>query len=289
MRARLLLALAVAMSLLAAPSPDAQQRQQPVFGASVETVHVDAFVTRGGSPVLGLEASDFELKDNGVVQRIELAAAGSQPLLAVLAFDTSGSLAGEKLVALRAASQALMAGLRPEDEVALITFAEELDRWIPPTRDRSRVLAALQRATVGGATAVLDSLYVALTLPLTKDRALVVLFTDGEDNMSWLDWHELQQVALRSNALLHVVGLRQAAGWAMCPIAEATGGRCWQASSLERVRTAFGDIADTMSRRYVLRYEPQGVKRPGWHTLDVRLRTKRGDIQARRGYWVAER
>jgi VWFA-related protein len=285
--ARLLLAAGV--SVFAAASLGAQARRQPVFGASVETVHVDAFVTRGGSPVLGLAASDFELRDNGVVQQVELVASGSQPLLAVLAFDTSGSLAGEKLVALRAASQAFMAGLRPEDEVALITFSEELDRWIPPTRDRTRVLAALQRAEVGGATAVLDSLYVALTLPQTKARALVVLFTDGEDNMSWLDWRELQQVALQSNALLHVVGLRQAAGWAMCPIAEASGGRCWQASSLDRLKAAFSDIADTMSRRYVLRYEPQGVKRPGWHTLDVRLRGKRGELQARRGYWIADR
>jgi hypothetical protein len=44
-----------------------------------------------------------------------------------------------------------------------------------------------------------------------------------------------------------------------------------------------------MSRRYVLRYEPQGTKRPGWHKLEVRLKSKRGDIQGRPGYWVAER
>jgi VWFA-related protein len=280
---RALVPLFVAAGLLG------QQPKPPVFEVQVETVHVDVFVTRGGGAVLGLEASDFELKDNGVVQKIELAAAGSQPLVAVLTFDTSGSLAGEKLRALRAASQAFMAALRPEDEVALFTFADVIDWWIPPTRDRARVTAALQRAKVGGATAVLDALFAALTLPRTKARSLVVLFTDGEDNMSWLDWRDVQQVAQRSNALLHVVSLKQPGGWAMCEIAEVTGGRCWQAASLERLKDAFAEIAETMSRRYVLRYEPQGTKRPGWHKLEVRLKSKRGDIQGRPGYWVAER
>jgi VWFA-related protein len=269
-----------------------------VFEAVVEAVYVDVFVTKSGNPVPGLAASDFELKDNGVVQKVELASAGSQPLLSVFTFDTSGSLAGEKLRALRAASQAFMASLRPEDEVALFTFAEEIDWWIPPTRDRARVTAALQRARAGGGTAVLDALYAALTLPRTKARSLVVLFTDGEDNMSWLEWRELQQAAERSNALIHVVTLQRPGSpftgkferlWAICEIAEATGGRCWEASSLERLRGAFSAIADTMSRRYLLRYEPQGVKRPGWHKLEVRLRGKSGDLQARRGYWIADR
>jgi VWFA-related protein len=126
----------------------------------------------------------------------------------------------------------------------------------------------------------------------------VVLFTDGEDNMSWLDWRDVQQIAERSNAMIHVVSLQKAGAplsakperlWAMCQIAEVTGGRCWEASSLERLRGAFSAIADTMSRRYVLRYEPQAVKRAGWHELEVRLRGRKGDVQARRGYWVADR
>ena len=44
-----------------------------------------------------------------------------------------------------------------------------------------------------------------------------------------------------------------------------------------------------MSNRYVLRYEPLQVKRPGWHEVAVRLRGRKADVQARRGYWVAER
>jgi hypothetical protein len=116
--------------------------------------------------------------------------------------------------------------------------------------------------------------------------------------MSWLDWREVEVIAERSNALLHVVGLQRVGAtsslkpeqpWAMCQIAEATGGRCWEATSPERLREAFSAIGEAMRNRYVLRYEPQNVKRPGWHKLDVRLRGRKGAVHARRGYWVAER
>ncbi len=70
-------------------------------------------------------------------------------------------------------------------------------------------------------------------------------------------------------------------------IAEATGGRFWWADSPERLRRVFAEIADAMSHRYILRYEPQGVKREGWHRIDIKLRGQKGDLQARRGCWVA--
>lgn len=291
--------IAIGVSLVAgAPAANAQTQTPPVFGARVETVYVDVFVTNDDQPVLGLAASDFELKDNGVAQRLEIASEAALPLLAVLAFDTSGSLAGERLRALRVASQALTESLKPQDEVALFTFAEEVDWWVRPTRDKARVTTALERLSGGGGTAVVDAVFTALTLPVTQARSLVVLFTDGEDNMSWLDWREVQVIAERSNALIHVVSLQRAGAtpsvksghpWAMCQIAKATGGRCWEAASLARLRSTFSAIAEAMSKRYVLRYEPQNVERSGWHRIDVRLRARKADVDARRGYWVADR
>jgi hypothetical protein len=41
-----------------------------------------------------------------------------------------------------------------------------------------------------------------------------------------------------------------------------------------------------MSHRYILRYEPHGVKREGWHRIQIKLRGQKGDLQARHGYWV---
>ena len=79
------------------------------------------------------------------------------------------------------------------------------------------------------------------------------------------------------------------AAWAACSaaVAEASGGRFWTADSPARLQRAFSAVADAMRHRYVLRYELQGVKREGWHRIEVRLQREKGDVHVRRGYWVA--
>jgi VWFA-related protein len=293
-----------------------------VFSTSVEAVYVDAFVTRGGQPIPGLQASSFELKDNGVRQAAELVAAESRPLRAVLVFDTSSSLAGERLAALKAAGGAFLNGLRPADQVALVGFSDEIAWLASSTTDKDAVRRALDRLEAAGATAVFDALYAAVTLSEESGRSLIVLFTDGEDNLSVLGAKQLTAAVQRSNALVHTVGWREvgaaesdqgrsprqaaalvnAAGsrkpgdvtesdqaLALRHIAEATGGRSWEADSPERLRRAFAAIADAMGHRYILRYDPRGVKREGWHRIEIKLRGQKGDVQARHGYWVAPR
>jgi VWFA-related protein len=268
---------------------------------------VDVFVTRGGQPLPGLTAADFELKDNGARQSLELLAAESHPLNAVLVFDTSSSMAGERLQALRSAGLAFLDGLRPADQASLVTFNEEISWQSGPSADKGAVKRSLDGLRAERATAVYDALYAGLALSEAHGRSLVVLFSDGEDNSSVLDERQLKTVAERSNALVHVVsGWRAPASWrpaggsaaeapepddlkALRQIAEASGGRFWTAESPARLRQAFAAIADAMSHRYVLRYEPSGVKREGWHRLEVRLRGKKGDVQTRRGYWVGRR
>jgi VWFA-related protein len=281
----------ILVAVIAGAAPLALAQAPPVFRAEVESTYVDVFVSEGGRFVPGLHASDFELKDNGVLQDVELLAVDTRPLQAVLVFDTSSSVAGQKLVALRNAGEAFLDGLRPTDEAALVTFSEEIAGAAGPTTDKEAVRAALSRLQPQGATAAFDALYSALLLGDPRGRSLVVLFTDGDDNTSILGERQLRSVAERSNALVHVVGLggdtdRAAA---LREIAEQSGGRFWTPASPERLREAFAAIAASMGERYVLRYLPQGVKREGWHRLAVRLRGARGKVQARRGYWVGSR
>ena len=305
---------------LGAPVPVVQDpapvQLPPVFATQVDSVYVDAFVTHRREPVNGLAASDFELKDNGVIQKVELISTEALPLLAVLVFDSSASVAGEKLKALQASGRAFLESLRPQDEVSLFTFSGTTSWATRPTTDKAVVQRALDGLQTGGGTSAYDALFSALVLPESRSRSLVLLFTDGlEDNMSILGWKQMQVVAERSNALIHVVGLQQEenpklaapqidiAGrmlptaspptlewiqtWALRQIAEASGGRYWEAESPARLKAAFGAIAESMAQRYVLTYEPQGVKRPGWHEIELRLRQRPGDVHTRKGYWVA--
>jgi VWFA-related protein len=268
--------------------------QPPRFSSEAEAVHVDAFVTRGGKPVLGLQAANFELRDNGQPQRIELVAVESQPLVALLAFDTSNSVEGAKLAALRSASEAFLAGLRDQDQIGLLSFSHELRLLAQPTAERARVRAALEAMQAKGGTAVWDALHAALLLLPARTRALVVLFSDGMDNMSFLDEAQVRSEAERSNALVHVVGVRSDDGpgpvsepdhfRALRQVAEATGGRLWAAESPQRLQEAFAAIVAAMNTRYLLRYEPSSGPASGWHEIELRLRNAKGDVRARRGY-----
>lgn len=284
------------LAVLALAAATAQQ--PPVFRSEVAAVHVDVFVSDGSRPVAGLAAGAFELKDNGVVQALELVSAESRPVQATLVFDSSSSVSGEKLAALQAAGAAFLDGLRPGDTAALMSFSEEIAWRAEPTTETVRVRDALEGLRPEGATAVFDALYASLALADPQGRALVVLFTDGNDNSSVLGERQLRVVAQRSNALIHVVGLRETGPApvavveneqvrALREIAEASGGRFWSAESPGRLREAFAAIAASLSQRYVLRYEPQGVARDGWHELSVKLKGSKGRVQARRGYWVA--
>ena len=296
-------ALVLVLLLAAAPPGRAQKPSTPlVFRSQVAAVYVDAFVSRGGRPLPDLRASDFELRDNGVRQQVELLTAASRPLSALMVFDTSSSMTGDRLEALREAAAAFLDGLRPADAAGLVAFDEDVVWLAEPTPDKAVARRALSRLRGQGWTAVFDALYAGILLS-GGEPPLVVLFTDGEDNMSWLGVADLRLAAERSNALVHVVGWRPPISFAARPlppwltespqerslreIAEAAGGRFWRADSPARLREAFGAIADAMGHRYVLRYEPTGVARDGWHRIDARLRGVKGDVHVRRGYWLA--
>ena len=51
--------------------PAAPEQQPPVFRTEANFVRVDAFPTKDGRPVHGLIAGDFELFEDGVLQKIE--------------------------------------------------------------------------------------------------------------------------------------------------------------------------------------------------------------------------
>jgi VWFA-related protein len=276
----------------------------PTFTVGVESVYVDAFVTDGKRPVVGLTAADFELRDNGERKPVELVAVESLPMSTFLILDTSGSVAGEKLLRLQAAARALLAGLGPGDEAALVTFDQEVRLRVPPTSDRVRLERGVAGILPGGATALHDALYAGALLASGHGRSLLVLFTDGEDNLSWLGAHDVRRVLLESNVLVQAVGIvpeeerRFHSGLDPRPpsepphvrslrhLAEVTGGRFWPAASPDRLAEAFLSILEAMKTRYVLRFEPDRVRREGLHELQVKLVRRKGKVHCRRAYFV---
>jgi VWFA-related protein len=286
----------LALALVGALS--AQAPPPPTFRVGVEAVYVDVFVTEGNRPLVGLTAADFELRDSGVRQPVELVAVESLPMSTFLVLDTSGSVAGEKLQQLQAAARALLGGLRAGDEAALVTFDQEIRVRVPPTSDRARLDRGVAGILPGGATALNDALYTGAMLASGRGRSLLVAFTDGEDNLSWLGADEVRRVLLESNVLVQAVGIVPAEERRFGPasetphvrtlrrLAEVTGGRFWPAASPDRLAEAFLAILEAMKTRYILRFEPDRVRREGLHELQVKLVRGKGKVHCRKAYFV---
>jgi VWFA-related protein len=282
------------------------QAPPPTFTVDVEAVYVDVFVTEGNRPVTDLDEADFELRDNGARQQVELVAVESLPLTTFLVLDASGSVAGHKLVQLQAAARALLAGLRPGDEASLVTFDQEISVRVPPTRDRARLERGVAGILPGGTTALFDSVYAGAMLASGRGRSLLVVFTDGEDNLSWLDATQVRRVLLESNVLVQAVGVvdrreraaRLGGVSASRPevepphvrtlrhLAEITGGRFWAAASPDKLAGAFLAILEAMRTRYVLRFSPGRPRREGLHELEVKLTRREGKVHCRKAYFV---
>jgi len=299
------IAAAAVAILVAGP---AQQR----FRGGVDAVRVDVLVTDGNRPIGGLTAEDFELMDSGVRQRIEAVDVGGVPLSVSLVLDTSVSVWGEPLQHLKEAAAAVIGLLTPNDRAVVLTFAGSLQLRTGWTSDRAQLQAAISAARAAGATSLHDAAYAGLTLRDDRPgRALVLIFSDGEDTASWLPGQAVIDVARRNDAVVYSVGLRHGEvtrpGYRvdflsgvqpkipnvsevtlmepfLSGLAEETGGKYIDAKQSDRLRETFVTIVTEFRSRYLLTYTPQGVDAGGWHPIDVRLKDKKGRVAARRGY-----
>ncbi len=262
---------------------------------------MDVLVTNGNKPVRGLLASDFEVRDSGVLQDVRQIEVERIPLNILLVLDTSGSVAGPRLSSLLSAGRALVEGLRPADRVALLSFGTRVRLLSPLTGDRRTILTAFDRLLGEGATPLRDAAFAGLALrEADPGRTLMLLFTDGADTASWITAAKVMEAARRTDVVIYPVGIRHQPGMGttgtaterelanrfLHSLADTTGGRVMMAGGNADLRPVFVAALAEFRDRYVLSYEPRGVSVAGWHPLDVTLKGKRGKVTARRGYFA---
>jgi len=138
------------------------------------------------------------------------------PVSLGILLDTSGSMAGEKMVAAREALNSFLDLLNdPEDEVFLYRFSnnpELVEGW---TRDKRRVSSELGRLQVHGGTALYDA--VAEAIPLAqaghnRKKALVII-SDGNDTGSHTDINSLKRLIRETEVLIYAVGIDTQTEW----------------------------------------------------------------------------
>jgi VWFA-related protein len=278
--------LSLTQPFTAQPAPSAVEGQRPTFSSRALGVRVDVLVTDGHKPVAGLTAADFELRDNGVLQSVEVVDAADVPLNAVLALDTSASIRGKRQQDLIAAGDALLDGLKPVDRASLTTFSHAVIPRVALTGDLPAVRRELASIAPDGQTSIMDGVYTALTATLAQPgRSLVVVCTDGSDTMSWLQPSEVLEAAKRSSAVLYAVTAADARRSApLSDVADATGGQTLHVKSSAELASTLQRILQEFRSRYILAYTPQGVALGGFHALDVRVKRRGFTVKARPGY-----
>ena len=256
------------------------------FSSRTLGVRVDVLVIDGGKPVAGLTARDFELRDNGVLQRVDVVDAVDVPINVVLALDTSDSIRGRRLTDLIAAGDAILDGLKPVDRASVVTFNHAVTPALRLSADLGEVRAAFRRIDPVGRTSVMDGVYVALVSTIDQaGRFLVVVCTDGSDTMSWLTPSEVLEASKRANAVVYAVtagGRRRTES--LKDLADATGGQMLQVKGSGDLQSAFQRILTEFRTRYVLAYSPEGVSPGGFHRLDIKVARRRATVKARAGY-----
>jgi VWFA-related protein len=303
-------------------------QEVPTFSTGVESVYVDVWVGRGATPIRGLTAADFEVLDNGAPQQVELLDTDRVPRHAILVVDTSASVAGRPLEALKAAAADFLKGLAPQDRATLVTFSHARRLRGSVAEEPAAAIAALDTLSASGTTALRDAVFTGLELvDPRRGRTMLVVLSDGVDRLSWLSAETVEAVARESDATVYVVDssgrgdrlhvTSPSGGIGGRPLDMRAGsgvgkGRLDPSVFVPHETVPFlrhlteetgGQVfeagsTESLGESFVAvlaRIKNRYLLRyeptdvgGGWHKLDVRLKGKQGEVRARRGYLVAD-
>jgi tight adherence protein B len=219
-------------------------------GIGDEGVAPDAFsVTENGELVDGLEVVPVVEEED------------APPSTVVVAFDVSGSVAGEPLEAAREAARTFVQTVVPQGiEVGLVPFGTEATVAVAPTSDLGSLTAAIDELELAGNTALYDAIVVAAeALEGREGERTIVLFTDGADTSSTADLEEAIAASVAAGAPLINVALitPDQDPEVLDALAEGTEGQLLAVDALDELEGAFAQVARSLTSGYVLRYSSE--------------------------------
>jgi VWFA-related protein len=271
--------------------------QVPQFRATTEAVTVDVSVRDRTRVVPNLAAEDFEVLDNGVVQKVLDVSFGKLPIDVTVALDVSLSVDGQRLDQMRRGIRQLMADLGPDDRLRLVAFNMRVTRVLDFTNDVVAADRALQDFSAGGGTAIWDTAATLIAAAHPPDRRhLLVLFTDGTDSVSFTATDSLVALAQRMSTTISsvvpttirlTVGTPLTAGGRLLQtLATETGGAFVRMTSpTQELGETFRQALEQFRSTYVLHFQPEHSG-SGFRTLQVSVRGKPDyTVTARRGYF----
>jgi len=271
---------------------------------------VDATVkTKTGQVMADLKKDDFEVREDGAVQKLEVFSRDELPLNVALVLDLSDSI-GPFLGPLRDAAATALAALKPEDEVALFTFSTEAELREPFTKDKAKIADEINTFKAGGATNINDGIFVPSAYFVSerpKGRRVTILISDdvGTD-AGGQGTHDIVTESIAADDVLYnlkIPGYNPPATRlyaSMIPglvnirkVTDATGGEIFDVQDVAHLETVFRALIERIKTRYTLGYYTTASGAEGKpHKLEVRLAPSFGKkgrdyvILAKNGYYI---
>lgn len=165
------------------------------------------------------------------------------PVSVALALDVSGSMADEdKMPQAKQAALRFIQQMRSRDQIALVSFGDEVSVPQPLTRDRNLLAKAIDALAPGGNTSLYEGMAQSLTqlsLAPNSTKALIVL-TDGLDTQSSRTFDDVIAQANRMAVPVYTIGLGSDADVTILQqLASTTGGHYYQAPTGDDLNQAF--------------------------------------------------
>ena len=275
----------------AATMPARGGRGGLTVSADVNVVQVIAIVTDAkGRFVSGLGESGFHVFEDDAPQSVSHLIGEGAPREVVVAVDMSSSMT-DAMPQVRKAVRAFLTALRPDDQLTLLAFNDNVFTLARRETDAAARLRAVDRLQPWGGTALYDVLLRAMEmLSHRKGRKVLVVFTDGEDQSSRASLADVERRAETNDAPVYMIG--QGRGTTdsrlrdiLERLAHMSGGRAFHTDHMSELEPAFAEIVAELDNQYLLGYEPANPARDGtWRRIRLEVDGPGRRVRARQGY-----
>jgi Ca-activated chloride channel homolog len=282
------------------------------FKSGIDLVALNVTVTnRADRHVLGLQAGDFVVLEDGVRQSVSFFSETTVPLDLAILLDASASMLG-KMTFARDAAVGLAKSLRLGDRASVVEFRDAVRIRQPLTSDLGAVQAALGEIEPGGSTSMYDALYIALKElaasrrdPQVVRRQAIAVLSDGADTASLSSFDDVLDLARREGVAVYAVSLRapgeidrgKLAGggrgsfgdgdFGLKSLAQDTGGRAFFPNGADKLKPIFDAVAEELGHQYALGYVPTNNRRDGaWRRVAVQVLAGNARPRTRTGYFA---
>jgi Ca-activated chloride channel family protein len=252
---------------------------------------------RDGKVVKDLGKSAFTVYENGEKQTVKDFRQDDVPISLGLIIDTSASMT-DKRDRVASAALAMVKASNPEDEVFIINFNESVKLANDFTNNTKDLEKALRNLDAKGETAMRDALLLGnehLRHRAHRDKKVLLVVTDGEDNSSAETQAHLVEDAQKNDVIIYAIGLLGAeepesaarAKKQLTELTQQTGGQSWFPNDVAEIANITPEIAHEIRNQYVLAYTPTNLATDGsFRRVRVDVDLPGAVVRTRAGYYA---